>query len=308
MTPQEQDNYWMKKVLTFAQKAMDQNEVPIGALIVDQNNKLVASAFNQKESLQSCIAHAEILAIHRASKKLKNWRLENCTLYVNVEPCSMCASALLQSRIGRIVYGCSEPKMGAIQSKLSLLELEAYSWRPDVKSGVLAEESTQMMTSFFSNLRNQKADLIKEREVTAVFVFHNDKLLGFTGVDPTSKVSHFFLPGGKVEHAESPIETGIRETLEETGYKIQIFEDSYFYREYLYPWDGQTYRRKTHFFVGILNQEWHPPVRQQDADYNLGPSWISVDEIPKKLNYHSAISMAANKAMKFWKRKQRSHK
>ena len=151
----ENHEFWMRKALEQAQKAADQGEVPVGALVV-YNNELVSQAFNLRESEKSPTAHAELLAIEEASQKLGRWRLSGCTLYVTLEPCLMCAGAIVNSRIDHVVYGAKDTKAGAVESLYQVLSDERLNHRPQVTSGVLNEESSQGLSYFFSKLRLKK--------------------------------------------------------------------------------------------------------------------------------------------------------
>ena len=143
----------MEIALDEAQKAFAKEEVPIGAVIV-RNNKVIAQTHNLKESKQDPTAHAEILAIDQAAKKLGGWRLLDCTMYVTVEPCVMCAGALVESRIERLVYGAPEPKSGAAGSVFKLTNNDSLNHKLEVESGLLASEARGLMQKFFSKLRS----------------------------------------------------------------------------------------------------------------------------------------------------------
>ena len=146
------DEKYMKIALKEAQKAASLDEVPVGAVIV-KYNKIVAKGHNLREKSNDPTSHAEINAIRKASKKLNSWRLEGATMYVTVEPCSMCAGALLQCRIGRIVYGASDPKGGAIESSLELFKAKNINHHPEIVKGVLKEECTQIIKNYFKSKR-----------------------------------------------------------------------------------------------------------------------------------------------------------
>lgn len=150
------DLEYMQKTLCLAKKAAARGEVPVGALIVDAKGQVLAQAYNLRESKCSPLAHAEILAIHRASKKLKSWRLTDATLYVSLEPCAMCAGAILQSRIKRLVYAAHDPKAGAVSSLYALLQDVRLNHQVQIQSGVLQEQSEILLKSFFFNLRQDK--------------------------------------------------------------------------------------------------------------------------------------------------------
>lgn len=145
----------MKKALNLAEKAEKMGEVPVGAVLI-YKNKIIASAFNQKESLKKATAHAEILAIEKASSKLGCWRLNDCTLYVTLEPCLMCAGALVAARLKRLVYACKDPKAGAVHSLYQITQDPRLNHYMDIHSGILQEESTQLLKEFFRKKRKSK--------------------------------------------------------------------------------------------------------------------------------------------------------
>lgn len=151
----DKDIYFMKKAILEAKKAEKIDEVPIGAVIV-QNDKIIARAHNLKEIKKQAINHAEILCIQKASKKLDRWRLSDCTIYVTLEPCSMCAGALLQSRIQRIVFGAYDLKGGALGSSFNLFEQKNLNHHPEIVSGVLLEENSRMLSNYFKSKRSNK--------------------------------------------------------------------------------------------------------------------------------------------------------
>lgn len=156
ITPRS-DEYYMAIALELAKVAeSDHQEVPIGAVIVDPGGQILSRAHNKKESTQQATAHAEILAINSANSATNNWRLQDCTLYVTVEPCAMCAGAILQSRIKRLVYGCKEPKFGCVSSLASLLDLPGANHKVQVVEGIMSEECSAVLKSFFRAKRAQK--------------------------------------------------------------------------------------------------------------------------------------------------------
>jgi tRNA(adenine34) deaminase len=146
------DEHWMRQALKLAQQAAEQDEVPVGAIIVHKN-KIIASAFNQREQLADPTAHAEMIAITQAASHLNSWRLLECSLFVTLEPCPMCAGAILQSRIPRIVYGALDPKAGAVVSLFQLLNDPRLNHRCETLSGVLANECGRILTEFFDRKR-----------------------------------------------------------------------------------------------------------------------------------------------------------
>ena len=146
---------YMRAALREAKKAYDKEEVPIGAVIV-KNDKIIARAHNLRESSTQATAHAEILAINKACKKLGAWRLEDCDMYVTLEPCPMCAGALINARIKNLYIGAMDQKGGAVGSKLNLLTDYKFNHSVNVESGVLADECVEILRDFFKNLRNKK--------------------------------------------------------------------------------------------------------------------------------------------------------
>lgn len=296
---QDENEKWMALALEEARKAYRKGEIPVGAVVVGPEG-LISRAHNLRESLTTPLGHAEVLAIHRAAKKRKSWRLDDCTLYVTLEPCVMCAGVLVQSRMGRVVFGAQDEKAGAITSHLCLTNQKFLNHQVPFSSGVLQAECSEILKEFFADLRDNKKEDAIDRHVATCIVFHEGKVLGIRTVDPLSKKEQCFYPGGKIEDSETPEAAAIRETYEETGYRIKILADSHFYREYHFVWNGQNYRRRAEFFVALLDQKWHPPTRQDDASYNLGPVWIDQTDMEKIFNAHPAILMATQKAKKFW--------
>ncbi|MCA9129574.1 MAG: tRNA adenosine(34) deaminase TadA [Planctomycetales bacterium] len=145
---------YMRRALGLAEQALQEDEVPVGA-IVAFGNRVIGSAWNQRESLQDPTAHAEMIAITQAAAALSSWRLELCTLYVTLEPCTMCAGAILQARVPRVVYGAADPKGGAVDSLFHLLDDERLNHRSEVTGGVLAAECGAILSHFFQEKRRQ---------------------------------------------------------------------------------------------------------------------------------------------------------
>ena len=146
---------FMKEALKQAKKAYDKLEVPVGAVIV-KDGKIIARAYNQKETKKDTTNHAEILAIKKASKKLESWRLLDCDMYVTLEPCSMCAGALIQSRIRKLYIGAPDSKTGACGSVLNLLEDYKFNHKVEVEMGILKDECEGLLKKFFKELREIK--------------------------------------------------------------------------------------------------------------------------------------------------------
>ena len=146
---------YMKEAIKQAKKAYAIDETPIGCVIVYED-KIIARGYNRRNTDKSTLAHAEITAIKKACKKLGDWRLEGCTLYVTLEPCPMCAGAIVQSRIDRVVVGSMNPKAGCAGSVLNILQTDGFNHQTELTTGILKEECSQLMTSFFKELRMRK--------------------------------------------------------------------------------------------------------------------------------------------------------
>ena len=146
------DDSFMRAAIEQAKIAEDNGDVPIGAVIVHQN-RIIAKGYNQREQLQDPTAHAEIIALTAAAAEMENWRLNGCTMYVTLEPCCMCAGALVLARIDRLVYGCDDPKAGACKSLYNIVTDERLNHRLEVADGVLADECAKLLQSFFGQRR-----------------------------------------------------------------------------------------------------------------------------------------------------------
>ena len=146
---------FMKEALKEAKKAYNKLEIPVGAIIV-KDGKIIAKAHNQKETKLDTTKHAEILAIQKASKKLGSWRLLDCEMYVTLEPCPMCAGAIINSRIKNVYIGTMDEKTGAVGSKLNLFEDYTFNHKVEFETGVLQEQSEKMLKDFFKDLRKIK--------------------------------------------------------------------------------------------------------------------------------------------------------
>jgi tRNA(adenine34) deaminase len=147
--------YFMKAALRQAKRAEAMDEVPVGAVIV-KDGRIVARGFNQREKTNDPTGHAEVIAIRQAARKLQSWRLSGCSLYVTIEPCSMCAGAILWSRLDRIVYGAKDPKGGALGSSYNLFEQKNLNHHPEVVEGVLVHECQALISNYFKNKRSKK--------------------------------------------------------------------------------------------------------------------------------------------------------
>lgn len=151
----EQHEKYMKEAIRQAKKAYAIDEVPIGCVIVYED-KIIARGYNRRNADKNTLAHAELNAIKKASKKLGDWRLEGCTMYVTLEPCQMCAGALVQSRIDRVVIGSMNPKAGCAGSVLNLLQMAEFNHQVEIIRGVCGETCSSMLSQFFAELREKK--------------------------------------------------------------------------------------------------------------------------------------------------------
>lgn len=152
---------FMKEALKEASKSYKKEEIPVGAVIV-KDNKIIAKAHNLKETKHDCTNHAEILAIKKACKKLNSWRLTGCTMYVTLEPCSMCTGALILSRIDKVVIGTMDEKTGACGSVLNLSKDYKFNHVLDIETGILENECKTMIQQFFKELRNKKRKILQK--------------------------------------------------------------------------------------------------------------------------------------------------
>lgn len=159
-----QDEFYMQAAIAEAKKAGDAGEVPIGAVIV-LDGEIIARAHNLRETEQSSIAHAEVLAIHDACKQLGTWRLEGAELFVTLEPCPMCAGAIMLSRIKRVVYGAADPKGGCAGTFMNLLQDDRFNHQSEVVAGVLDEECGSLLSQFFRELRERKKQEKRQRNL-----------------------------------------------------------------------------------------------------------------------------------------------
>ena len=160
------DIRYMREAIRQAKKAYKLDETPIGCVIVHEG-RIIGRGYNRRNTDKSPLAHAEIAAIKKASKKLGDWRLEDCTLYVTLEPCQMCAGAIVQSRVTRVVVGCMNPKAGCAGSVLNLLQMEQFNHQVELETGVLEDECSSLMTGFFKELREKQKMRKKAKAVSA---------------------------------------------------------------------------------------------------------------------------------------------
>lgn len=146
---------WMKEAIKQAKKAAQKDEVPIGCVIV-KDDQIIARAYNKREMKQCSTAHAEILAIEKACKKLGSWRLEDCDLYVTIEPCPMCSGAIIQSRIRNVIFGAYDPKGGCMGSNMNINDVRGFNHYPDIEGGILQDECSRLLKEFFKAKRKKK--------------------------------------------------------------------------------------------------------------------------------------------------------
>lgn len=149
------DEKYMKAAINQAKKALKLNEVPIGCIIV-HNNKIIGRGYNRRNADKTTLGHAEIIAIKKASKSLGDWRLEECTMYITLEPCQMCSGAIVQARIPKVIIGAMNPKAGCAGSIINLLQMQQFNHQVEIEKGILENECTTLLTSFFKELRGIK--------------------------------------------------------------------------------------------------------------------------------------------------------
>lgn len=147
--------YFMREAIKRAKKAAALGEMPVGAVVV-RGGRIIASGYNRRETKKNALLHAELIAIDRACKKLGGWRLPGCELYVTLEPCPMCAGAILNSRIERIYYGAKDGKSGCAGSRLNLLDMNLCNYSLAAEGGILADECAELIKRFFKNLRGDR--------------------------------------------------------------------------------------------------------------------------------------------------------
>lgn len=150
-----QEERYMKEAMKQAKRAYAIGDVPIGCVIVYED-KIIARGYNKRNKNKTTLAHAELLAMAKASKKLGDWRLEGCTMYVTLEPCQMCAGAIVQARISKVVIGSMNPKAGCAGSIINLLQMKQFNHQVEMETGILEEECSEMLSQFFKELREKK--------------------------------------------------------------------------------------------------------------------------------------------------------
>ncbi len=149
------DEKWMREAIRQAQKARKLGEVPIGCVITYED-RIIARGYNRRNTDQNPLSHAELIAIKKASKKIGDWRLEGCTMYVTLEPCPMCSGAIVQARMDKVVMACRNPKAGCCGSILNLLQQERFNHQVELEEGVMEDECSAMLSDFFRDLRRKK--------------------------------------------------------------------------------------------------------------------------------------------------------
>lgn len=159
------DEKYMKEAIRQAKKALTSGDVPIGCVIVHEG-KIIARGYNKRNAKKTTLAHAELLAMAKAAKKLGDWRLEDCTMYVTLEPCQMCAGAIVQARIPKVVIGTMNPKAGCAGSVINLLQMDKFNHQVDVVYDILKEECSVMLSDFFRELREKKK-LMKQKSAVS---------------------------------------------------------------------------------------------------------------------------------------------
>lgn len=150
-----EDERYMRQAITQAKKALENDDVPIGCVIV-RDGKVIARGYNRRNKDRQSLAHAELMAIKRASKIVGDWRLEDCKMYVTLEPCQMCSGAIVQARIPEVVIGCMNPKAGCAGSVINLLDMAGFNHRVKITKGILENECSKMLTDFFKKMRENK--------------------------------------------------------------------------------------------------------------------------------------------------------
>ena len=153
--PMTREEKYMNEAIKQAQKGLSLGEVPIGCVIV-YNDKIIARGYNRRIIDKNTLSHAELNAIKKASKHLNDWRLDNCEMYITLEPCQMCSGAIVQSRIKKVYIGCMNPKAGCAGSIMNLLQVPEFNHQVDIESGILENKCSTMLTSFFKVLRSKK--------------------------------------------------------------------------------------------------------------------------------------------------------
>jgi tRNA(adenine34) deaminase len=154
MSVNPRDEYWMRRALELAQEAEKAGEVPVGAVVVDADDRCLGEGYNQPIGSRDPSAHAEIVALRAAAQEVGNYRLPHCTLFVTIEPCTMCVGAMVHARIQRLVFAAAEPKAGAVVSRLHLLDSDKYNHQIDYQGGILADAAGELMAGFFKRKRN----------------------------------------------------------------------------------------------------------------------------------------------------------
>lgn len=214
----------------------------------------------------------------------------------------MCAGAIQQARIGRVVYGIQDAKGGGVESLYKILNDSRLNHQVQSVRNLQLNESTRLLSGFFQAKRQTQKIVRQPRTRGTAIIIHEDHILGFYAQDPTSKKDYFFLPGGQLESGESPLAATQRECLEETGHQVHLAPESEFIKDYNFHWDGQDYACRTHFFMGVLDESYEPHD-VKDAHYHQGVGWIHIKEAAEVFSYSPAIQGAVLKAIKAYKKK-----
>ena len=157
---------YMREAIRLAKKAATLGEVPIGC-VIEYKGKIIGRGYNRRKTDKNTLSHAELIAIRKASKKMDDWRLEECTMYVTLEPCQMCAGAIVQARIPEVVIGCMNPKAGCAGSILNILQVPEFNHQVNITRGILEDECSSLLTTFFKELREKnKAEKLKLKTTT----------------------------------------------------------------------------------------------------------------------------------------------
>jgi len=164
MSGASREEKYMREAIKQAKKALALNEVPIGCVIVYED-KIIARGYNRRVTDKNTLSHAELNAIRKASKKLGDWRLDDCEMYITLEPCQMCAGAIVQSRIKKVYAACMNPKAGCAGSVMNLLQVDKFNHQVEFEEGLLGEECSKMLSDYFRNLRLKKVEEKKRLKV-----------------------------------------------------------------------------------------------------------------------------------------------
>lgn len=186
------DLMYMQRALELAEIAFENDDIPIGAVVV-RNNQIIGEGYNMREASGRAIAHAEIIAIENAAKTLSNWNLSDCTLYVTVEPCLMCSGAIMQSRVSNVVFGTTEPKSGAMGSIIDVSAIVGPTHKPTIKRGILEEESRNLIVNYFKQKRKNKIKyktLLSQDRIEEYLELRRSVFIDEQGIDESLEFDH----------------------------------------------------------------------------------------------------------------------